>query len=71
MKKIDESAVYRLIPCADWNKYHIYPTLSALRHLIFDAENNGFHKVIRRVGRKVLISEPDFFKWVEEQNEKN
>jgi hypothetical protein len=42
---------------------------SALRHLIFDAERNGFRSVIRRVGRKILLDERSFFEWVERQNQ--
>lgn len=58
----------RLIPANDWNKYHIWPPEGGLRHLIFNAAKNGFDKVIRRVGRRVLIDEAAFFAWVEEQN---
>ena len=38
-----------------------------LRHLIFHEHENGFHKCIRRVGRRVLIDEQAFFEWVAEQ----
>ena len=58
----------RLIPAAQWNKYHEWPPQGGLRHLIFNAKNNGFDKVVRRVGRNVLINEDAFFEWVEEQN---
>jgi len=40
-----------------------------LRHLIFHAEKNGFDKCIRRIGRKVLIDEMEFFRWVDQQNQ--
>lgn len=56
------------IPVPDWNKYHRWPPIGGLRHLIFYAKTNGFDKVIRRVGRRILINEEAFFKWVEEQN---
>jgi len=58
----------RLIPVPDWPNYHLWPPLGGLRHLIFFAHKNGFNKCIRRVGRRVLIDESEFFKWVEEQN---
>ena len=39
-----------------------------LRHLVFHADRNGFDKVVKRAGRRVLIDEEAFFEWVEEQN---
>lgn len=57
-----------LIPVPDWNKYYSWPSVSGLRHLIFDAENNGFDKCIRHVGKRVLIYVPSFLEWVDEQD---
>ena len=54
----------RLIPVTKWNEYHEWPPIGGLRHLIFYAETNGFDKVIRRAGRRVLIDEDAFFEWV-------
>ena len=59
-----------LIPVTKWNDYHLYPTIGALRALIFNAHKNGFDKVIRRIGGRVLIKEDAFFEWVEEVNTK-
>ncbi len=43
---------------------------SSLRHLIFDADRNGFRSVLRRVGkRKILLDEQSFFAWIEQQNQ--
>ena len=58
----------RLIPVTEWNKHYDWPTLGGLRHLIFFAKTNGFWKVIRRVGRRVLIDERAFFAWVDSVN---
>jgi hypothetical protein len=58
----------RLIPLTEWHKYHQWPPYGGLRHLVFFAETNGFSKVVRRVGRRVLLDERAFFEWVEEQN---
>lgn len=58
----------RLIPVSKWNNYYDYPPIGGLRSLIFNAKNNGFNKVIRRIGRRVLINENKFFEWVEETN---
>ena len=60
----------RLIPVTDWPKFHTWPPVGGLRHLIFNAETNGFAPAIKRVGRRVLIDEARFFEIVESQNSK-
>ncbi len=55
----------RLIPVTKWNQHHEWPPPGGLRHLIFYANTNGFDRVIRRVGRRVLIDEAAFFQWVD------
>ena len=60
----------RLIPVTKWNEHHQWPPLGGLRHLIFHEKTNGFNKVIRRCGRRVLIDEAAFFAWMEAQNGK-
>ena len=54
----------RLIPASKWNEYHPWPPNGGLRHLIFHEKKNGFDKVVRRCGRRVLIDEVAFFEWV-------
>lgn len=63
-----ETQKTRLIPLTKWSKYHSWPPNGGLRHLVFKEESNGFDKVIRRVGRRVLIDERAFFAWVESKN---
>lgn len=58
------------IPATDWDKHHPWPPIGGLRHLIFNAETNGFNRVIRRIGRRVLIDEAAFFIWVDTQGGK-
>ena len=48
-------------------KYPAFPE-GGIRHLIFHADKNGFHAVITRIGRKVLIIESKFENWVQSQN---
>ena len=57
----------RLIPASAWANHHPWPPIGGMRHLIFFSESNGFNKVIRRVGRRVLIDEAAFFEWVGKQ----
>lgn len=65
---MDIKTMPKLIPVTKWNEYHVWPPVGGLRHLIFFAKLNGFEKVIKRVGRRVLIDEGAFFKWLEETN---
>ncbi len=64
----EQATATRLIPATDWPDYHPWPPLGGLRHLIFHAESNGFHEVVKRSGRRVLIDERAFFQWLDEQN---
>lgn len=57
--------VPKLIPLTKWHELHSYPPIGGLRHLVFNAHKNGFNAVIKRVGKRVLIDEAAFFKWVE------
>ena len=58
----------RLIPLTEWAKHHDWPPVGGLRHLVFFEKTNDFDKVVKRVGRRVLIDEGAFFQWVETQN---
>ena len=56
----------RLIPLTKWPEHYQWPTVGGLRHLVFWENKNGFKKVIRRVGKRILIDEKAFFEWVDE-----
>lgn len=58
----------RLIPLVDWPKYHPWPPVGGLRHLVHFSHTNGFDSVIRRVGSRVLIDEAAFFDYVARKN---
>lgn len=58
----------RLIPATDWPHHHPWPPLGGLRHIIFNADTNGFAPAIRRIGRRVLIDEAKFFEIIEKRN---
>lgn len=68
-ENIGNSAGDRLIPAAKWSEFHSWPPIGGLRHLIFNSAKNGFSRVIRRVGRRVLISEREFFRWANDQQQ--
>lgn len=42
-------------------------TTHALRHYARNADSNGLAPHIRRLGRKILISESGFYGWLDEQ----
>lgn len=66
---MSDKTTRKLIPIPQWNDLHPWPPQGGLRHLIFNAEKNGFNKVIKRVGRRVLIDEEAFFLWLDEINQ--
>lgn len=55
----------RLIPAHRWNDFHPWPPKGGLKYLIFHEKTNGFDKVVKRCGRRVLIDEAKFFQWIE------
>lgn len=61
----------RYIPVPDWSKHHEWPNLGGLRFLIYNKDKNGFAKVVKKVGKRVLIDEAAFFEWVEEKNKQS
>ena len=63
----DETTKRRLIPLTAWPSQHIYPPLEQLRALVFNSKTNGFERCIRRVGKRILIDEAQYFNWVDEQ----
>lgn len=58
----------KLIPVSKWNEFHPYPTVGAIRQLIFFKDKNGIGKALRRIGGRIYIVESEFFNWVEETN---
>jgi len=59
--------IRRLIPLTTWPNHHNYPPLGQLRALVFNAKTNGFERCIRRVGKRILIDEAEYFAWVDSQ----
>ncbi|MGZ8173617.1 MULTISPECIES: hypothetical protein [Methylobacter] len=59
----------KLIPVPEWNKHHSWPPQGGLRHLIFNEKTNGFASAFKRVGRRVLVDEAEFFACVDKQNQ--
>jgi hypothetical protein len=53
--------VPRYLPVTEWNKHFNWPPLGGLRHIIFNADSNGFRPAIKHVGRSVLIDTMKFW----------
>jgi hypothetical protein len=66
--KSTHTSTTRYIPVPNWENYHAWPKIGGLRNLIFNRHANGFDKVIKKVGKRVLIDEAAFFNWIEGQN---
>lgn len=60
----------RYLTIKDWPKYHAWPSEQGLRNLIAKRNENGFDKVIIRIGRRILIDEKAFDEWVQELRKK-
>jgi hypothetical protein len=58
----------RLIPVSDWKNHHRWPPEGGLRHMIFNKDSNGFATAFKKVGRRVLIDEAEFFACIERKN---
>lgn len=57
----------RIIPLSQWEKYHDYPTVSALRQYYFKRETNGFSNVVEYGGNnngRILLDEVKVFDWL-------
>lgn len=70
VNQIQEPKKSRLIPLANWNDYHDFPTVSALRQYKFRSKTNGFEDVIEyggENGNRILINEDKFFQWQKEK----
>lgn len=54
------------------NKYPEFCTESSLRWMLFHSKTNGMNEfnVVERIGRRVIINEENFFKWLEAINRK-
>lgn len=55
----------RFFTVTQWSNHHSWPSTGGLRHLIFFSKTNGFEKVIRRSGKRILIDERAFFEWID------
>lgn len=59
----------RLIPVSRWAEHHVWPTVAALRHLVYNCKEKNFANCIVRVNGRVLIDEDEFLEWAHRQNE--
>lgn len=65
----DPSQNRRLIPLNRWSHFHPYPSEKQLRWLTF-INKDDFAQCIRKIGKRVLIDEAEYFRWVDRINGK-
>ena len=60
----------KLIPLSRWNDYYDFPSVGALRQLVFSNKNSFVDEVTRRICNRIYISVPDFFSWVDKNGQR-
>ena len=58
----------QLLTVSQFAKKHVAFSEASLRWLIFNSSKNNFSPVLRRVGRRILLDESEFFAWIDKQN---
>ena len=56
----------RVIALTRWPDFHDYPSVAGLRWLVFNSKHNGFSNVIGRAGRRILIDEAEYFRYLKD-----
>lgn len=67
---MEKSKHSRFIPISKWPEYHPDPSPSSLRWMAF-SDPEFRRKCIVKRGRKHLINEEAYFKWLAQQNGKS
>lgn len=57
-----------LVPLSRFNEYFEYPSVAALRQLIFYNTKKFADTVIRRIGKRIYVKISALKSWVEETN---
>ena len=71
MEKFFTEKTLDLVPLSRFNEYYDYPTVGALRQLLFYNTDGFEDKVIRRVGKRIYIKISALMSWIEETNTTN
>ncbi len=70
MTEKSQTTAPELIPVSEFNNFYAYPTVGALRQLIFYNTDDFVDKVVRRIGKRLYVKVPAFFELVEQLNRK-
>ena len=57
-----------MVPLSRFNDFYPYPSVGALRQLLFYNTNGFADKVIRRIGKRLYVKISAFKAWVETNN---
>jgi len=66
---MEEKQTPRLIPIPGWPKHHEYPSPSQIRWMLYKNINGFRDECAVQIGRRVLIDEAAFFRWVNKQQQ--
>lgn len=59
----------RFLTVKQWGSHHSWPSEGGLRNIIFHKEKFVAEKCFKKVGRRILIDEEEFLKWIESNPE--
>lgn len=65
--QLEPGHIRRLIPVPRFNEFHPDPSPKAIRWMIHKNKND-FNRCVVRRGRRVLIDEVEYFRWLDDQN---
>lgn len=63
--EVNDAIGQQYLTCKQLCEKYSWPPIGGLRHLIFHANTNGFKNVVRKVGKRVLLNEDAFLKFME------
>lgn len=57
----------RFVPLSKWAEHYDWPTVPAMRWMLYNASTNGLDRfnATRRVGRRILIDPEAFHRWID------
>lgn len=61
---VDPTTGERWFTIKAWANHQGYPSEAGLRGILFNSEKLSFEGCVRRIGRRVLISETRFGEWI-------
>lgn len=67
-KTLNPTRLDDLIPVSEFNKHYSFPTIGAIRQLIFKNTDDFNTKVIRKISKRLYIKVSALEQWIDETN---